>query len=132
MYTILSAVCFSGWNMIARKAGVNQYWMTIIVCIGTLIPVMMQGVPKIVGGSITMQAVAILLIAGLVNGIGFVFYGQAVDGGAVSLSVLLTILFGAMVLFSYFGGVWFFNDTTSTSKYFGVGFMVLGIYLMNQ
>ena len=132
IYVLLSAVCFAGWNLLARKAGVNQYWLTLVVCIATLLVVMLQSVPKVINMEISRQALLILLIAGTINGLGFIFYGQALDSGAVNLSVLLPILFGVMVLFSYFGGVWFFNEPTNSTKMIGVGFTIFGIYLINQ
>ncbi len=158
-YIVLAAVGFSAWNMIARKADANQYWTTIIVCVGTLLPVLMHGlyrmnlpvpiVQMILGalviwiaffigllaykhGALPPNVIALLLLAGLVNGLGFIFYGQAIGNGAMLISVLLPILFGVMVLFSAFGGVMFFNDPWNMTKSFGVIFVCVGVYLVNQ
>lgn len=132
IYVLLSAICFSGWNLLARKAGVNQYWLTIIVCLSTLVPVLIYGVPKLLHSPITLQAFMILCIAGVINGCGFIFYGQALGNEMTNLAVLLPILFGVMVLFSFLGGVWFFDEPTNKAKWIGVLSIILGIYLINQ
>lgn len=131
-YIVLAAICYSGWNLVARKAGVNQYVLILAVCITTLLPILLYAGPKAMQSSVSTQAMCILIIAGIINGFGFIFYGQALGNQMTDLSVLLPILFGVMVLFSFFGGVWFFNDPMNTSKLFGVMLIVMGIYLINQ
>ena len=132
LFLILSAVCFSGWNLLAKKVEVNQYWLTLVVCASTLCMVMISSVPKVIDTGISKEAILILIAAGAINGIGFIFYGKAMDSATITMSVFLPILFGTMVLFSMFGGIYFYNEPVSISKLGGVGLIVVGIYLINQ
>jgi drug/metabolite transporter (DMT)-like permease len=131
----ISALCYAGWSMVARKAGnVSVSWINVLVCFSTLIPVLAVDASKLVGTTSqpASKSIAILLSAGLINGFGFVAWGNVISNTTVNLSDALPLLYGSMIVISAVGGYFIFNDQISWSKAFGLLGMVFCMWLITQ
>ena len=80
LVAVLTALTFSLWPIMAKYSGATFAWVNLLLYTGGLISVSVMGHRRLTTEHVTVRAVVILIIVGLVNGLAVWFYTvKAVD-----------------------------------------------------
>lgn len=121
-----SSVVFGAWPLIARLSGAGSAWTAIVVAIGTL------GVVLLGANSDTpdLKGWGVLLLAGVVNGLGFLAYSKILERKELELSQYLAMVPVGMVVVTVVGAMLFFGEPATAKKVAGVLLAVIALVLM--
>lgn len=129
IFILVTAIGFGVWPLLARYAGLSSIATAILIALGTLLPVMIGArFLPVNPGQISGRAIVIGLLAGVINGVGFLAYSQVISNPELNLSIYVP----AMVLLSVFvtvvGSVIFFGESINPNKVAGFVLMATAIY----
>jgi drug/metabolite transporter (DMT)-like permease len=130
-FAIATAVCFGTWPLITRAAGDSSSWAMPIV----LAACMLTSFVARIGAKDAFPgrtAVAILVAAGIVNGLGALAYGRLITSTSQSMSALPSAALTAMIVVMAVGGFVFFKEAVTPSKLVGLALAAAGCYLLTK
>ena len=130
---MMAAIGFGAWPLIARYASLGGSATALLISLGTLFPVVigLKFLP-FAHAQMPIRAILIGLLAGAVNGAGFLAYSRIISNRDLDFSVYVPI----MVLLSMFvttaGSVILFGEKISLDKVIGLILMLLSIYFLSR
>lgn len=129
---ILTAATFGGWPLVANKSGLSAPWIAAFVLLGSLVPSFLLG---IFNGDYSApparSGVWIALVAGLLNGLGFLIYSRQVsaDSATPPAQFVATVAVLVTVFIPIFA--WALqNEIPSLKQFLGYGCAALAVYLL--
>lgn len=131
VFCLVAGLGFGTWPLIARASEVGSAWITIIVICTTAITVLVSRVSHL-SAVPTGRAIGLLLVAGLLNGIGWLAYGRLVASGEFEISRLAPAALILMIAIIAMGGVVIFGETLTREKSAGVLAAMLAAWLLTK
>ena len=132
LFTIITALGFGGWPLVARYAGLPPITTSLVVSGSTFLFVLAAALsPMFKLDSAPSGLLMLGLLAGAINGIGFIAYTFLVSNqqwASVYIPITLTLMIAIIAL----GGVIFFQDSVSLNKVLGWTFAAIGIWLLTK
>lgn len=126
---LMTAIGFGSWPMIARFAGTNNAWTAFLVMGGTAILAALFYHNEISAVPST-QALSLLLLAGIANGVGMIAYTRLVTDQQFGMSSYAPAALTLMVVFVTIVGTILFKEPFPITKTFGLVLAVTGTWLM--
>lgn|GEM_PF-2011359 len=129
-YCIFAALCFGGWPLLGRCAGLSSGWMSLLVASGTVV----LGTVSIItnpASTPSVRAIVIGLTAGAINGVGMLAYSKVIGWQGSDVSKILPIAMILTPMFAMAGALIFLGEPVSAKKLFGAGIACVGIYLLS-
>ena len=116
---LLIGLCFGGWPLIAKSTNLSLGWMSLAVATGTAIAACFpafgrEHVPP-------RNAIFIGLAAGVVNGLGMLFYSHLIGSGTAEVSRFMPVVTLFTMVVGVAGGLFLFHEPMTTKKMLGVG-----------
>lgn len=127
---LVTALGFGVWPLIARWSGAEQSWTTTIVSTITAMVVVSVQATKL-STVPTGRVVGLLLLAGLVNGVGWLTYGRLVAGTEFDVSRFAPAALTLMIAFIAVGGVLVFGEPLTATKAVGIVLAIAAAWLLN-
>lgn len=124
------ALSFASWPIITRMARIPTIWTAILINLGTVILAAIFWKFKYFTELPTMTMVAIGIVAGLINGAGFLVYSALFSQYPVSTVVALVDIFIPIVALIL--GAIFLREPITAQKIFGVVVACIGIYFITK
>lgn len=125
------ALCWGGWPLVMRSAGVNNVLATLLLSVAAVFPV---AVKTAVSYRDTMmpstRTVLIILAAGTMMGIGLLAFNYVINTRAVDISKSVPATDASILLVTTAGGIVFFSEGVTPQKLFGFLFLLAGIILL--
>ena len=129
----LCAAGFVAWPIIGNYSKASGAWVGIVVFIGTAIVVTSLSVNQLNhDSSPTARAMALLVAAGIINGMATYFFASKITDPAISVSVFMVTVSVGMVIFA---PIFNFatNDVVPTLRQsVGFSFAAVAIYLLSK
>ncbi len=130
LFGLIIGSCWLSWLFIGKYAGVSGGWYISTVTLANFLAVFVLTLGTTVAASVpSLRAIAIMFVAGAINGVGIVIYDRATASG-MSEDRLSTMIFISMVVVAAIVG-YFLNDTKfSLERILGLGCAAAAIYLL--
>lgn len=128
--SLIAAVGFGGWPLVARAAGIPPFGIAVILSIGSVAAVTAVGPIMFTWDAVTRKMIYVGLLAGVINGISFLAYSKLVSNTAWDISTYVPLVIALMLIVPVIGGPLFFYENFSQSKAFGILAILLGVYLI--
>lgn len=126
---VITGVGFS-WPLIARLSNISPIMTSLTLLGGTILTVLIS-LPFFKTGNITTQPILWCIVAGVVNGIGFIAYAVIISKPQWA-PVYIPISLVIMVIIITLGGVIFFKDPISLQKGAGIILGAFSIWLLTK
>lgn len=123
-----AASCFASWPFLTRKAGLSMVWTSLTINFVTALVALgyyyfhIQAPPK-------PSALVMAVVAGVINGIGFLCYSY-LNAGEFEVSKVLVLIDIFLPLIALCLGAIFLGEPITVHKCIGVGFALLGVYFI--
>ncbi len=129
LYSLFVAFAFSFWPIITRFGNIPAIWTAIIVNAGTVVSAIVYLVFK--GDSTpNLKMIIIGIIAGLINGAGFLLYSHMLSNSNVSVSTVITVIDIMIPIVAMILGILFFKEAISVYRVLGLLLSIVGIYFI--
>lgn len=129
LYSLFVAFSFSLWPILTRFAKVPIVWTAILVNAATLVAAVCYLIYK--GDSTpTTKMVWIGIIAGLINGAGFLVYSNLLAKSNLNVSTVVAVIDILIPIVAVILGVFFLKEAVSFYKILGLLLACAGIYLL--
>lgn len=132
VFTIIAALGFGGWPLIVRAYSLSPITTSLAVSGGTFVVVGSFAVLSLTkAGGIGTGALVPCLIAGVLNGVGFVAYTMLVSNSSWAAShvpVSIVLMIAVITL----GGILWFHDAVSFQRIAGFCFGAISVYLLTR
>ncbi len=131
-FCLIAGFCFGTWPLVAKYSNLNAFWVAFLVPLGTTIFISLVALPKLSNtSSLTTKAVAICLIAGVLNGIGILAYGKIISNTNWDISKYVSTTAILMICFTAIGALFMFKEPFTTQKTIGFLFAVAAVWLLS-
>lgn len=124
---VISALGFGSWPLIARTTTINPGWLSIAICLGTMMTssvTMNRALPN-------SKAFLILIGAGMINGIGLLAYSKLLTMQNTDVSRLIPIAVALGAVTTAVGACIVFGEPITIRKVSGVGLAFVAVYLLH-
>ena len=128
--SLVAAVGFGGWPLVARAAGIPPFGIAVILSIGTVAAVTAVGPIMFTWDAVTKKMIYVGLLAGLINGVSFLAYSKLVSNPAWDISTYVPLAIALMLIIPVIGGPIFFGECLTGNKILGVIAILVGVYLI--
>lgn len=128
--SLVAALGFGGWPLIARAVGIPPFGIAVILSIGTVAAVTAVGPMMFTWSAVSRKMIYVGLIAGVINGISFLAYSKLIANTEWDISVYIPLVITLMLLIPVIGGPIFFGESISLNKALGVTSILIGVYLI--
>ena len=126
---LMIAVGFGSWPMIARFAGANNAWTSLLVMgFSALVCTFFYRAELAVIP--TIKAIVVLALAGAVSGLGMIAYTRLVTDQSFAMSSYVPAALTLMLVFVTIVGALFFREFFPITKFLGLCLAVAGTWLM--
>lgn len=127
----LIAAAFAGWPIIGRFSGVTGEYVGVLAVVGTLVTVIMLSAKQLLStATLTPKAVAVMLIAGAINGIAVYFYSLKAADKVIPTATFVATVCIFMVMVAPFQH-WIVNGIAPTwRQVIGYGLAALAVYFL--
>lgn len=122
-----AALFFSAWPIIAKYANLDPGWVALILAIGTAL----VGFTQVSKTMPTTAQILIVLLAGLLNGIGTLFYAKLLNTQGVDISRFIPLTIGLVAVITLVLGSILLKEPLTLKKVSGVLLVVIAVYLLN-
>ncbi len=130
IYSFTVAFTFAFWPIVTRFGKVPAIWTALLVNAGTLVAVMIYYFYKDSSGTLTGKMVLFGIVAGILNGVGFLVYSYLLSNPAVPASTVVILIDIMIPIIAVVLGVLFLKETISAYKIAGFFLSLIGIYLI--
>ncbi len=125
------ALAFVAWPILGSKSGVPGAWMGILILIGSVIGSAIVGTKDIIESPLfTWKAFAIVVMAGIVNGVAVYYYGAKSADPNIPTGIFVTTMVVCMAAFAPFIDYLVKGTAISLQQMIGIAIICLGIYLI--
>lgn len=124
------AFSFALWPVIARFAQIPIVWTAVLVNAGSLLVALIFLAFRPVEVVSETRVLWLGLLAGIVNGVGFLVYSYVLSDTTVSASTVVALVDILIPLAALILGFLFLKETLSVYKALGVLMAILSIYLL--
>lgn len=116
----LSGLCFAAWPVVMRATNLDSVWVAILISFGA--SVFAIGVLLFRGEVVVplWKKLSIGLIAGVINGIGFILYSKLIATKSVQLSIALPLVAVTLVIFTAAAGFIIYKEPMTLKKAIGL------------
>ena len=128
--SLVTAIGFGGWPLVARAIGIPPFGIAVILSIGTVAAVTAVGPLMFTWDTVSRKMVYIGLIAGAINGVSFLAYSRLVSSTEWDISTYVPIATALMLIIPVIGGPLFLNETLTMNKVVGTISILIGVYLL--
>ncbi|MCX6784628.1 MAG: hypothetical protein NTV81_01680 [Candidatus Komeilibacteria bacterium] len=121
-YCALAGLGFGVWPFLARYSGLPPTWLAVMITVGTFSAASVWTAIAPKAGPITIRALAICLVAGLLNGLGMIFYAKLVgwQDSSVEVSKIMPLTTLLMIGFGVMIGAGLFHEPITMKKAAGL------------
>lgn len=130
LYSFIVAFTFAFWPIVTRFGKIPAIWTALLVNAGTLIAALIYYFYKTNTGTLTGKMLVFGIVAGILNGVGFLVYSYLLSNGAVSASTVVILIDIMIPIIAVVLGVLFLKETVSAYKIAGIIISLIGIYLI--
>jgi len=130
-FCVMSALCFGVWPIVSRIGNVGTSWSSVLVVFGALLTTSVglffsarESMPLTRGG-------AIVLVAGVLNGVGFLFFGKLMQWKDRDVSQLLPIVFALMPVFTLAAAALLLHEPVTAKKLAGIALAGAAVWLLH-
>jgi uncharacterized membrane protein len=130
IYSFLAALCFSLWPIIARFLALPAVWTGVLINAGTLIVTLAMlyfnpvAIPK-------MGTVTAAILAGMINGLGFLAYSYLLSGVYEASTVVIVITVMSPIIVVVLGAL-ILGEPIMLKKVLGILVACVSIYLLTS
>lgn len=125
------ACVFVGWPIIGKYSNLTGEYVGTLACLGTLGAVAAMSAKQLFEtASLTIKAVTIMMLAGIVNGVGVYYYARnSADKLIPTADFVATVCIFMVVLAPL--EHWYFNGVVPSWRQFtGYGFAAIAVYFL--
>mgnify|MGYP001596486615 CR=1 FL=1 len=128
--TLLVAIGFGGWPLVARLSGVHNAWATTIVMSFTTIVTGVVQFREMAAhpADVNLRTICLIAVPCIMNAGAMLLYSKYV----MPSSVLIAVMVAAMMLVPIIGGRILFGDVITTDKVIGMSLALGAVYFLNR
>ncbi len=126
---IITAIGFGGWPLMTRLSSASPLSTSIAVLVGTLVTLVVASLGMSVSAS--PRTLIIPILAGILNGIGFIAY-VLLNMNKQWAPMFVPISLILMIFVITIGGVIFYGDRLSLFKIVGTILALVAVWLMTK
>jgi len=128
----LIAIGFVGWGMLGKYSQANSGWVGTIAMTATAVIVAVLSTKNLQVGTPNIKIIAVLIIAGLINGIAAWLYSSKVTDPLISTAAFMASVFIFMVILAP-AFDWLLNGVTPTiNQIIGYSLAIVAIIFLNK
>lgn len=132
LLAFLIAAGFVGWGMLGKYSQANSGWVGTIAMAVTAVIVAALSIKNLRVGTPNIKIIAILIVAGLINGVAAWFYSTKVTDPLISTATFMTSVFIFMVILAP-AFDWLLNGATPTiNQIIGYSLAIAAIIFLNK
>ena len=125
----IAGLCFGGWPIIVRATTLSTNWIAVSISFGALIVVI--GVMMKTGTIMpSVKNLLIGLMAGIINGFGFLVYAKLIGTKSIQLSVALPLVAVTLVIFVALAGILIYKEPITFKKLIGLMGAITAVILL--
>jgi uncharacterized membrane protein len=128
LFPFLAGLCFGSWPLFMRSTGFSGPQSGFVVSVVTLVVFIPLWRGDTAG--FNQKALALGVAAGLLNGLGSIFYQAALANLKLEVSRVLLVVLVTTILVSTVGARLFYGELLDTQKLFGLSFSLIGVLLL--
>jgi len=129
VWILVVALCWGGYPLLSRWSGYGGSRGALILMLSGLLPIIVGSVAGHGGEWPLWGALAKLIVAGLMMGVGLVAFVMLTTS-AMDASISIPIVDVAMLLVSTLGAIVFFAEAVTLQKVLGIVLLLAGIFLL--
>ncbi len=130
---VFIAIAFIGWPIVGKYSGASGAWIGTIMLIATTLVTGTLSLKEMARSSFPpTKAVAMLIAAGMMNGLAVYLYARKSSSPTVSTATFIVTVTVLMIVFAPILD-WLFNGSIpSTRKVFGFACAAFSVYLLSR
>lgn len=123
------ALCWGGYPLLVRAAGLTGSTGSLVLATVALLPI---GVMVLFNGPgiPAVNAMVLLAIAGAMMGTGLLAFNFVATSSLIEISTVVPVINTTMLIVTTIGGIWFFSESITPQKIFGILLLLTGIILL--
>jgi len=115
----VAGLCFAGWPIVMRGTNLDTIWVAILISFGASIFAVSIAIGKRVAIPPTKELI-IGILAGFINGLGFLLYSKIIATKSMQLSTALPLVAVALVIFVAVAGFIIYKEPMTLKKAIGL------------
>ncbi len=126
----VAGLCFAGWPIVIRGTNLDTIWVAILISLGASVFAICIAIGKKVAIPPTKELI-IGIIAGLINGFGFLLYSKLITTKSVQLSIALPLVAVTLVIFVAVAGFIIYKEPITLKKAIGLIGAITAVAFLN-
>lgn len=129
LYPFLAGLCFGSWPVLMRGtnwSGAQGGFMISVITVVMFIPLWRGDTT-----GFSQRALILGVSAGLLNGVGSIFYQKALADPKLEISRTLLVVLVTTILITTVGARLFYVELLDTKKLIGLAFGLIGVVLLS-
>lgn len=126
----VAGLCFAGWPIIMRGTNLDTIWVAILISFGASIFAITIAIGKKVVFPSPKELI-IGILAGFINGLGFLLYSKIITTKSVQLSIALPLVAVTLVIFTAAAGFIIYKEPMTLKKAIGLIGAITAVAFLN-
>lgn len=126
----VAGLCFAGWPIVMRGTNLDTIWVAILISFGASIFAITIAIGKKVIFPSSKELI-IGILAGFINGLGFLLYSKIIATKSVQLSIALPLVAVTLVIFTAAAGFIIYKEPMTLKKAIGLMGAITAVAFLN-
>ena len=126
----VAGLCFAGWPIVMRGTNLDTIWIAILISFGAFVFATCIAIGKKVAIPSTKELI-IGIIAGFINGFGFLLYSKLIASKSIQLSTALPLVAVTLIIFVAIAGFVIYKEPMTLKKAIGLIGAITAVVFLN-